>query len=336
MVSSIFGSYGNQQKSSFEARVSDRAYVNGAGKGPDGVNKPGTAGWNADGVKKPGDARKNAQSADAANTGALKTKEWSPLSSNSPLVPTVKEGYGTVIGNVELSDKAKEYYNKLKSKFHSMDFILVGKAEKGRVAANASAYGNANKQVVLIDEEKLERMATDESFRKKYEGIIAMSQNKLAEMKNSLSSSGAAVKNFGISVDGDGRMSFFATLEQSREAQQKITEKHRAKAKAQHLKDKKIADKKANAERIEKLREKNHTAAAPKDDAADRPAEAPDAATAPLPEKEAEQPAGYLDLWADSIEDLARSVSVYAFEQIDAADARKEQSTLGASIDFRG
>ena len=47
-----------------------------------------------------------------------------------------------------------------------MDFILVGKEEKGAVARNAAAYGNANKPVVLIDEDKLERMATDDSFRK--------------------------------------------------------------------------------------------------------------------------------------------------------------------------
>ena len=323
MVSSIFGSYGNQQKSTFEARVSDRAYVKGAGKNTEAANKAGAAG-------------KNAQGTDPSKAGALKTKDWSPLASNSPLVPTVKEGYGTVIGNVELSDKAREYYDKLKSKFHNMDFILVGKAEKGRVAANASAYGNAQKQVVLIDEEKLERMATDESFRKKYEGIISMSQNKLSEMKNSLSSSGAAVKNFGISVGEDGKMSFFATFEKSQEEQQKITEKHRAKTKAQHLKDKKIADRKANAERIEKLREKNHASAVPKEDPSDKTGETPDAAKMEPRVEEPKQPAGYLDLWADSIEDLARSVSVYAFEQIDAADAAKEQSSLGASIDFRG
>ena len=38
-----------------------------------------------------------------------------------------------------------------------MDFILVSKDKKAQVEANASAYGNACKPVVLIDEEKLEK-----------------------------------------------------------------------------------------------------------------------------------------------------------------------------------
>ena len=57
---------------------------------------------------------------------------------------------------------------------------------KAQVQQNAAAYGNANKMVVLIDEEKLERMATDESFRKKYEGIIASSQSLVRKILSSL------------------------------------------------------------------------------------------------------------------------------------------------------
>ena len=87
-----------------------------------------------------------------------------------------------------------------------MEFILVSKDMKSQAAANASKFGNANKPVVLIDEEKLEKMANDEAFRKKYEGIIAMSQTKLQEAKNSLVSSGATVKNFGMQVGSNGQI----------------------------------------------------------------------------------------------------------------------------------
>ena len=82
-----------------------------------------------------------------------------------------------------------------------MEFITVSKDMKAQVQMNAASYGNANKMVVLIDEEKLERMATDENFRKKYEGIIATSQAKMMQAKMGLTSSGASVKNFGMSVD---------------------------------------------------------------------------------------------------------------------------------------
>lgn len=53
-----------------------------------------------------------------------------------------------------------------------MDFILVSKDQKANAQANAASYANAGKMVVLIDEEKVERMAADENYRKQYEGII--------------------------------------------------------------------------------------------------------------------------------------------------------------------
>lgn len=52
----------------------------------------------------------------------------------------------------------------MKSKFGNMDFILVSKDMKEQAKAMASSFANPNKMVVLIDEEKLERMATDEAF----------------------------------------------------------------------------------------------------------------------------------------------------------------------------
>ena len=116
-----------------------------------------------------------------------------------------------------------------------MDFILVSKDMKKQVEANASLYGNAFKPVVLIDDEKIERMATDEAYRKKYEGILAMAQMKLDQAKNSLVSSGANVKNFGLSVNEDGKMSFFATIEKANDAQNKLIEKRQeAKKEEKH------------------------------------------------------------------------------------------------------
>ncbi len=104
---------------------------------------------------------------------AVETKEWKGLTSESSLIPTTKAGYGTVVGDVKLSDKAKEYYAKLKEKFKGADFILVSKDNKEQVEKNASRYGSSAKPVVLIDDEKIEKMANDPEYAKKYEGIIA-------------------------------------------------------------------------------------------------------------------------------------------------------------------
>ena len=142
-------------------------------------------------------AKSDQTAATKGSQAKVETKGWSPIDTKSSLVPTKTE-YGMTIGDVQLSDKAKDYLGKLQSKFHGMEFITVSKDMKAQVQQNAASYGNANKMVVLIDEEKLERMATDENFRKKYEGIIATSQAKMMQAKMGLTSSGASVKNFGM------------------------------------------------------------------------------------------------------------------------------------------
>ncbi|SDB04168.1 DUF6033 family protein [Butyrivibrio sp. INlla16] len=196
-----------------------------------------------------------AAAAKDSKAAPIETKNWSPIDNKSSLVPRSAE-YGSTIGDVQLSAKAKDYLGKLKSKFHNMEFITVSNDMKAQVQQNAASYGNANKMVVLIDEEKLERMATDESFRKKYEGIIAMSQAKMTQAKMGLSSSGANVKNFGISVDSNGKESFFATVGKSSDLQKKRTEKKAAEKKTQKLQEKKKADKKAREERLQKVKDK--------------------------------------------------------------------------------
>ncbi|MDE7476931.1 MAG: hypothetical protein K2M91_03115, partial [Lachnospiraceae bacterium] len=73
---------------------------------------------------------------------------------------------GRTIGSPELSENAAKYYEQLRRKYGNLDFILVSKDQKEFAKATASSYSNPNKMVVLIDEEKIERMAEDEDYRK--------------------------------------------------------------------------------------------------------------------------------------------------------------------------
>ena len=255
-----------------------------------------------------------------ANPAKVEMKKWSPIDPASSLVPRKTE-YGMTIGDVKLSDKASDYYNSLKSKFHNMDFIVVGKDQMAQVKANSAAYGNANKTVVLIDEEKLERMANDESFRKKYEGIITMAQTKLNDMKNSFASSGTGVKNFGINVDKDGNMSFFATLEKSQDRQKARIEKKAAEKRELKAKEKKKAEKQKQEERIEKAKEKRTEFSS-----------------------EAENEEGiegvddkdYVTLSSNSLDDLMSRVSKYTYDMAEARVKTDAERMIGSRIDFRG
>ena len=231
----------------------------------------------------------------------VETKTWKGVSSESSLIPTTKSGYGTVVGDVNLSDKGKEYYAKLKEKFGNVDFILVSKDKKEQVEKNASLYGSSAKPVVLIDDEKIEQMANDPEYAKKYEGIIESSLAKLEAARNTLAASGATLKNFGMSVGEDGKTSFFAVLEKASDSANKIREKNLEKHKAEKAEEKKKAEKEKNKERLKDIFD---------DD------------------KE------YIEFRSESLEDLIDKVSKYAFESSESTITAQEG--LGQSIDFKG
>jgi len=263
-----------------------------------------------------GVAKSDLQSPAKTAAPKVETKAWSPIDTKSSLVPSKTE-YGMTIGDVQLSDKAKDYLGKLQSKFHGMEFITVSKDMKAQVQQNAAAYGNANKMVVLIDEEKLERMATDESFRKKYEGIIASSQSKMMQAKMGLSSSGSNIKNFGMSVDSNGNESFFATVSKSQDYQKKLMEKKAAAKKEQKIKEKRKAEKKAQEDRINKAKEKK----------ADKTHDKKDIE---ISEEE------YEIIEANSLDDLLSKAQTYSYNSAVSRVMTDTERSVGTRVDFKG
>lgn len=163
---------------------------------------------------------------------------------------------GKTIGNPELSDKAAKYYESLKNKFSNMDIILVSKDQKEQAKSRAASYANPNKMVVLIDEEKIEKMAEDENYRKKYENIIANSSSGMAEFAKKITATGANVQGFGMQVNDNGATSFFAVMKKSGDqavaSQKARIEKSAAKKKAAKKAEEKKAEKKAEKERLQK------------------------------------------------------------------------------------
>lgn len=158
---------------------------------------------------------------------------------------------GRTIGTPELTENAAKYYEELKKKYGNMDFILVSRDQKEYAKATASKYSNPNRMVVLIDEDKIERMAEDEDFRKQYEGIISQGANGLSQLKNRLDSMGIGVKNYGMQVNDNGASSFFATMDQSFKTQGKLAQERLAKKKAAKKAEEKKAAKKAEEKKLQ-------------------------------------------------------------------------------------
>lgn len=218
---------------------------------------------------------------------------------------------GATIGSPELTEKGKKYYEQLKAKYSNMDFILVSEDKKMEAQKNAGKYANANRMVVLIDTNKIERMAEDEKYRKQYEGLIATSATQLNQLKEGLGTNGSAVKTYGMQVK-EGTASFFAVVDKSLAAQKKRLEKNAAK-KAQDKKDAKKAseEKKADQKKAEKEQEEKK---------AGKPWEDGDTVT----------------VTAKSIEELIKKVNDAIFSGMSDYVRTEEESWIGGNLDFYG
>lgn len=219
---------------------------------------------------------------------------------------------GKTIGSPKLSKKAADYYESLKKKYSNMDFILVSEDKKEQAKAQASSYANASKMVVLIDEDKVERMAEDENYRKQYEAIIANAASGISQLKSSLQSSGANVKGFGMQVNDGGTATYFAVLEESSAAQRERIEKKAAEKKA----EKKAAEKKHQKEKLEEARSEKTE----KTDVSDK----------------TDTDSGTVTITASSVEELLQKIQDYM--QLAKSDTvlTEAEKKVGQNIDFCG
>jgi len=180
----------------------------------------------------------NAANAYKANNSAEKTD--TKINKNEP---AKYSNYGNTIGDVKLSEAGAKYYDQLRKKYGDMDFVLVSDDEVDNVEAKASKYANGDRTLVVIDAKTVEKMASDENYRNRYEGIIDNARTSLDEMKSKISGSGAEVKSYGIRINDDGTASYFAVLKKSSEAQKARIEKKNAEKKEQRAEEKKAQGK---------------------------------------------------------------------------------------------
>lgn len=246
---------------------------------------------------------RNTKTASGSNTS--KTSQTTDSSS----VKKTKVTHGKTIGEPKLSENAQKYYEKLKKKYSNLDFILVSSDMKEQAEANAGRYADKNRMVVLIDEEKIERMAADEDYRKQYEGIINNATKQLPQIKDSLGINAGRVKSYGMKIDDGGNASFFAVIDKSYAAQRERIEK-KAEQKAA---DKKKAAKAAEKERLEEARSKK---------AEDK--------------KKAEKydEDNTVTVTANSVEELLKKINDVIFRQMSDSTRTEQERQVGQKFDF--
>ncbi len=209
--------------------------------------------------------------------------------------------HGKTVGNPKLSENAQKYYEELKKKYGNMDFVLVSNDMKNQAKAMAGSFARPDKPVVLIDEAKVEQMAADETFREKYEAIISSASGQLTSMKNSLSGN-KSILSYGMQVEDDGKMSFFAVTEKSYAAQRERIARKAEQKKADQKEAKKEAQKEAAAERLERQRAAREA----------------------------------VTVTASSVDELLRKIEDMTYADMSNQVMTQEELQLGQHIDFRG
>ena len=229
---------------------------------------------------------------------------------------------GKTVGEPKLSKEAEEYYNQLKTKYGQYDFVLVSSDEKENARANAGKYANNIKTVVLIDEEKIEKMATDSNYRKQYEGILSGATQQINKIKATAAKNGANLKGVVMQVNDDGTASYFAALKKTSDAQKTRIEKQSEEKKADKKAEQKKKEKKLKEKQeIEKLKEKREL-----EKLKDKKAE----------KSETENREEVVTLSSDSLDGLLKKIEEYGFNERSNSVLTDSEKQIGQNIDFRG
>ena len=110
-----------------------------------------------------------------------------------------------------LSKEAKDYLAKLKEMYPDYDFIIAD-YDTDEDASRLLSQGKGELNV-LITPDLLEKMATDEATRAKYEDIIAGAKEQFEEINKDLTDEAKSmVKTLGITVNEDGTVNFYASF----------------------------------------------------------------------------------------------------------------------------
>lgn len=202
--------------------------------------------------------------------------------------------YGRTIGNPELSETAQKYYEELKKKYSNMEFILVSPDKKEEAEQNKGMYASSKELLVLIDSDKIERMATDKAYRAKYEAILSGATMQVAQMKKELGSNADKVSSIGMSFDDNGNASFFAVVDKSLAKQKERIEEKRETARE---------ERRAEQKETEKERRKKN-------------------------------PNDYVTVTASSWEELLKKIDAIVFEERANSVMSEDEKKIGQSFDY--
>ena len=219
---------------------------------------------------------------------------------------TVKKVSGADGYQIQYSTKSN--MKSAKTVTSSKTTTTISKLSKGKkYYVRVKAYKKDSTGKKVAGKWSIEKMAEDEAYRKKYEGIISGAQTQLAQIKNGLGSNASHVKGYGIKINDNGTASLFAVIDKSLAAQKERIAKN-AKTRAE---EKKVAEKKADKKKTEEKQELKNDKS-----------------------KKAEEKEDYVTVTASSVEELLKKINDTIYDSMSDHVKTPQEQLLGQHINF--
>lgn len=140
-----------------------------------------------------------------------------------------------------LSKGAQEYLSQLKEKYNMADVIVADYHTDEE--ADTLMAGATKDYAIVITPDLLEKMAAEEDTRTKYEEILDMGFGKMESVKEELGDDGEKITRLGMTVDQEGKIKYFAVIDEQREQDAKRMEEQKETRAKEKTEKKKMEDK---------------------------------------------------------------------------------------------
>ena len=138
----------------------------------------------------------------------------------------------------KLSETASNYLEELKSKYSNSEIVVVGADQADQATEIASNVRTNKNTVIVLTEDELEKMATDEETRTQNEALLDEAIQQLPEAMKKMSESGLDIKTMGIEIK-NGSTNYFAVLDKANTAQKERIEAKQEEKRAEQKEAKK-------------------------------------------------------------------------------------------------
>ncbi len=138
----------------------------------------------------------------------------------------------------KLSETASNYLKELKTKYSDSEIVVVGSDQADQATEIASNVKTNKSTVIVLTEDELEKMATDEETRTQNEALLDEAFQQLPEAMKKMSESGLDIKTMGIEIK-NGTTNYFAVVDKSLSAQKERIEAKQEEKRAEQKEAKK-------------------------------------------------------------------------------------------------